>query len=173
MLPICSRCQECSSDSRSLSSTELAILTTGSHQQVLQTALLQRKEGEGFEIHSCEHACSKTPVRGSESSDLKAEELPALGRNFHPEVALGRHKRRPVQGCPVSRGENETRNEDGGGTYTSPRSPGGLPGGNDMWWLLFNHPVTSDSLQLNNKHLGRTSNDVHRQEGLLPAEGTA
>lgn len=99
--------------------------------------------------------------------------LPALGRNFHPEVALGRHKRRPVHGCPVSRGENETRNEDGGGTYTSPRSPGGLPGGNDTWWLLFSHPVTSDSLQLNNKHLGRISNDVHRQEGVLPAEGIA
>lgn len=86
---------------------------------------------------------------------------------------MGRHKRRPVHGCPVSRGENETRNEDGGGTYTSPRSLGGLPGGNDTWWLLFSHPVTSNSLQLNNKHLGRISNDVHRQEGVLPAEGIA
>ena len=70
--PICPRCQEYSSDSQSLP-PRAHILTTGRHQQVLQTVLLHRKEGEEFEIHLCDHVCSKTPTLGSESSDLKAE----------------------------------------------------------------------------------------------------
>ena len=69
-------------------------------------------------------------------------------------MALGRHKRRPVQGCPVSRGENETRNEAEGRHLNQPRSPGGLPGGNTTWWPLFSHSVMSDSLRLNNRQSG-------------------
>lgn len=82
--------------------------------------LFWKNHNKGSEINLSEHVWSATPSQGSESSNLKAEESPALGRMFQAEETarttawIFRKKWKASVSSSASQKETETRNEDGG-----------------------------------------------------------